>query len=387
MARTQQRFWLSWVVVVVVAVIQPKMWPTKLATVRAWVVVPRCASRRGSSRRSSTSWRCSTRMIQSLTTTVATTRNDFFWHCPIASISSTRVLMTSSSSTTDTDDHGDKIVGRCQPPVERTWNRKGLHDQIARQILRSHKMIGRANKRLARLRTNEGEEEAIIMEAQQQQPSPLSTTNNDVAAVQLELHQWQKRLQGLNTLEATLLDIKKQKTIILEPDLAALALALGLDDSKNSMDNTKPPRHNNTATTPKTRLPYRRYLSFGNIEIRVGRRAEDNDELTLSPQHRDASDWWMHAANCAGSHVVIRCGDDTLPEEVVLDAACLAANQSKCHGAAMVPVSMTRCRDIQKPVGAKPGLVRLTGKVRTVTVRMKEAHERLERLEKTARLN
>jgi predicted ribosome quality control (RQC) complex YloA/Tae2 family protein len=134
------------------------------------------------------------------------------------------------------------------------------------------------------------------------------------------------------------------------------------------------------------RKPYRRYFSFGNVEIRVGKQAEDNDELTTSPKHRDGADWWMHAAGCPGSHVVIRSHAEQLEEEVVQDAAALAARQSKCN-TAVIKVSLTRCRDITKPPGAKAGLVMLTGKVRSVIVNMKEAEKRLERLDGTVLVN
>ncbi len=94
----------------------------------------------------------------------------------------------------------------------------------------------------------------------------------------------------------------------------------------------------------------------------------------------------MHAAGCPGSHVVIRCHDDNLSGEVVQDAAALAARQSKCGGS-VIKVSLTRCRDVKKPPGAKAGLVQLTGNVRTVSVNMKEAEVRLQRLDDTCLIN
>lgn len=93
----------------------------------------------------------------------------------------------------------------------------------------------------------------------------------------------------------------------------------------------------------------------------------------------------MHASGCPGSHVVIRSHED-LNEEVVQDAAALAARQSKCNGS-IIKVSLTRCRDVKKPVGAKAGLVQLTGKVRTVAVNMSEAAARLDRLDSTCVIN
>jgi len=83
---------------------------------------------------------------------------------------------------------------------------------------------------------------------------------------------------------------------------------------------------------------------------------------------------------------VIRCNDQNLDEAVVMDAAALAARQSKCNGN-IIKVSMTRARDVKKPLGAKAGLVQLTGKVRTVVVNMKEAQTRLDRMDKTVLIN
>jgi hypothetical protein len=48
---------------------------------------------------------------------------------------------------------------------------------------------------------------------------------------------------------------------------------------------------------------------------------------------------------------------------------------------------MTRCKDIVKPPGAKPGLVQLRGNVKTIAVNMKQAQVRLERLDKTVLIN
>jgi predicted ribosome quality control (RQC) complex YloA/Tae2 family protein len=84
--------------------------------------------------------------------------------------------------------------------------------------------------------------------------------------------------------------------------------------------------------------------------------------------------------------VIIRCNDAKLDDEVVMDAAALAARQSKCQGT-VIKVSMTRAHNVKKPPNAKPGLVQLTGSVRTVTVHMNQVQSRLERLDKTVLIN
>ena len=81
-----------------------------------------------------------------------------------------------------------------------------------------------------------------------------------------------------------------------------------------------------SSTAP--RLPYNAFATESGVEIRVGRRASDNDLLSCDSRYRDGPDWWLHAAGCPGSHVVIRSHDDNLPSndaDAVRDAACLAA--------------------------------------------------------------
>jgi len=132
------------------------------------------------------------------------------------------------------------------------------------------------------------------------------------------------------------------------------------------------------------RKPYRRYYSHG-VEIRVGKQAEDNDELSMNEKHRRADDWWMHASGCPGSHIVVCCPDPR--EEVLQDAACLAARQSKCSNQNVVKVTVTQCRNLTKPFGAKPGLVQIKGSVKTITVDMKGTQKRWDRLDQTVLVN
>eukprot|EP01034_Spumella_vulgaris_P021945 gene21945-28025_t len=153
----------------------------------------------------------------------------------------------------------------------------------------------------------------------------------------------------------------------------------------------------NVTSVPKTkkekliiapRLPYHVYKSSDDIEIWVGRTAEDNDELSCNSKLRHNNEWWLHAAGCAGSHVVIKCTDDDLPtkyRQTVLDAAYLAAVNSKAHttgGGNRSGVNLTRCRNISKPRGAVAGLVHLSGECSTVSITPKKETERKERLKR-----
>lgn len=122
------------------------------------------------------------------------------------------------------------------------------------------------------------------------------------------------------------------------------------------------------------RKPYRRFVSKDGIEMLVGRTASDNDELSL--RIGKGNEHWMHVANYAGSHVVIRFTGDELPPETLLDAAVLAVHFSQARGG-RVEVHRTRCKYVSKFRGAKAGQVQLA-KYRSV--RVLPDQERLDRL-------
>ena len=113
-------------------------------------------------------------------------------------------------------------------------------------------------------------------------------------------------------------------------------------------------------------LPYRRYRSSGGLEVRVGRGARRNDNLTF--RHSRPNDVWLHARHAAGAHVVLRWTRAERPPATDLEeAATLAANHSGARGARHVPVDWTRRKWVRKPRGAPPGVVALE-RVETVFV-------------------
>ena len=102
--------------------------------------------------------------------------------------------------------------------------------------------------------------------------------------------------------------------------------------------------------------PYSVYRSSGGLEIRVGRGARHNDDLTF--HHSGPSDIWMHARHAAGAHVVLRWrGDGNPPARDLAEAACLAALHSKARTSGSVPVDWTRRKYVRKGRKAPPGQV------------------------------
>jgi predicted ribosome quality control (RQC) complex YloA/Tae2 family protein len=95
------------------------------------------------------------------------------------------------------------------------------------------------------------------------------------------------------------------------------------------------------------------YVAKDGTEILVGKNNKQNDYLTNKLAARD--DLWLHTKDIPGSHVVIRSKSPS--EEIILEAAALAAYFSKARTSSSVPVDFTLVRHVKKPSGAKPGFV------------------------------
>lgn len=119
----------------------------------------------------------------------------------------------------------------------------------------------------------------------------------------------------------------------------------------------------------------RRYRSSDGYEILVGRRARDNDQLTFRVAR--PHDWWLHAADYPGSHVIVRNpARKEIPHRTITEAAQLAAHFSQARSDAKVDVHYTQRKFLAKPKGAAPGLVRMSS-FRTITVEPRESVERI----------
>jgi predicted ribosome quality control (RQC) complex YloA/Tae2 family protein len=182
-------------------------------------------------------------------------------------------------------------------------------------------------------------------------------------------------VEKINNLQLKMVDINVMTEILATEKLAlspeqlatcmALAEKLGVPLVTTTERKTTSSINIDTSSKkkeiPTRRKPYLTYTSSDSIKIRVGRSAADNDVLTISPEHRDDDDWWLHVSGSAGSHVVIRSHDDELPRKypnTLREAACLAAMNSKSTKS-KASVTYTRCKFVSKKKGDPDGMVRL----------------------------
>ena len=97
------------------------------------------------------------------------------------------------------------------------------------------------------------------------------------------------------------------------------------------------------------------FISSDGFDILVGKNNYQNDELTFKTAGN--KDWWFHAKNVPGSHVVVRTEGKELPDKSFEEAAALAAYYSKMKDQDKVEIDYTEKKNVKKPVGAAPGFV------------------------------
>ncbi|MDD3240157.1 MAG: NFACT RNA binding domain-containing protein, partial [Lachnospira sp.] len=97
------------------------------------------------------------------------------------------------------------------------------------------------------------------------------------------------------------------------------------------------------------------YVSSDGFDIYVGKNNYQNDELTF--KFANGNDWWFHAKNMPGSHVLVRTGGKELPDRTYEEAASLAAYYSKGREQDKVEIDYVIKKEVKKPAGSKPGFV------------------------------
>jgi len=98
------------------------------------------------------------------------------------------------------------------------------------------------------------------------------------------------------------------------------------------------------------------YMNSDGYHFYVGKNNLQNDALTF--KFATGGDWWFHAKDMPGSHVILKNdGNGELPDNVYEDAARLAAYYSKGRGQEKVEIDYIQKKHVKKPAGAKPGFV------------------------------
>ena len=97
------------------------------------------------------------------------------------------------------------------------------------------------------------------------------------------------------------------------------------------------------------------YISSDGYHMYVGKNNLQNEELTF--HFATGNDWWFHAKQAPGSHVIVKTNGDELPDRTFEEAGKLAAYYSSMRDADKIEIDYIEKKHVKKPSGGKPGFV------------------------------
>ena len=167
--------------------------------------------------------------------------------------------------------------------IKKDFNIKGLKAEISRLSLRAFKKVSKANEKYLKGLQEYNE---IIGMGDPPMERLESCPNPDT--LKADLTELQDRLKKLQMLEDSIRPIKTSKDeSFLE--LIPIIEVLEIDDTPPTPLARGPKKVK--GKKPEPRMPYFKYMSEEGIEIRVGRGASDNDELSCNPEYREPGEY------------------------------------------------------------------------------------------------
>lgn len=153
----------------------------------------------------------------------------------------------------------------------------------------------------------------------------------------------------IDYLESVVLALEKTETVGEVEDIIDELEEQGYMKHKSARGKAKQARSNP-----------RHFKSSNGTDIYVGRNNRQNDLLTLKKSGKN--DLWLHTQGFAGTHVTVDLpayvkGIEDVPDDLLEEAALLAAYYSRAKEAEKVAVDYTFRSNVRKPRGARPGMV------------------------------
>jgi len=138
----------------------------------------------------------------------------------------------------------------------------------------------------------------------------------------------------LSLLERGLAEVKKGE----RPSSIAVSLIPSSTEARQHTSKSRPKVH-----------------MIEDYQVQVGKNAAQNDVLLRQAR---PDDLWLHARGIPGAHVIVRRhGRDKIPDQVLTQAAQLAAAHSSARGEGKGEVSYTPVKHVQRPKGTPAGVV------------------------------
>lgn len=186
---------------------------------------------------------------------------------------------------------------------------------------------------------------------------PLDETKTPQENAQRYFSRYNKQKRTFEAL-SSLSQETKEDIVYLESVQTALDIARTEDDLagiREELVNAGYIRRRFTKKKAKIKNTPLHYISGDGYHIYVGKNNLQNDELTFG--FAAPNDWWFHAKQAPGSHVIVRSNGDELPDTTFEEAGRLAAYYSSMRGGEKVEIDYVEKKHVKKPKGARPGFV------------------------------
>ncbi len=186
---------------------------------------------------------------------------------------------------------------------------------------------------------------------------PLDNTKTPFDNAKRYFDKYNKQKRTFEAL-SKLVEETKEDISYLESIATSLDIALTEDDLaqiKEELIQSGYMRRKFTKKKTKISNKPLHYISSDGFHMYVGKNNLQNDELTF--HFATGNDWWFHAKNTPGSHVIVKTEGAELPDRTFEEAGKLAAYYSKARGSEKVEIDYIEKKHVKKPNGAKPGFV------------------------------
>lgn len=186
---------------------------------------------------------------------------------------------------------------------------------------------------------------------------PLDNTLTPQENAQKYFDKYGKLKRTYEALSELTVQVKEEITH-LESILAALDIAMHEEDlvqiREELIESGYIRRKGGSKKVKITSKPFH-YVSSDGFHIYVGKNNFQNDELTF--RFANGGDWWFHAKQIPGSHVILKTEGAEVPDRAFEEAARLAAYYSKGREQDKVEIDYVQKKHVKKPAGARPGFV------------------------------
>lgn len=192
----------------------------------------------------------------------------------------------------------------------------------------------------------------------------LDSTKSPAASAQRYFHLYKKAQRGIKQVTQRLANLEKELQWLSEQlwfARTATAESEFFIEKKIRQQNAKKKKlgkNKSKADKGRKRVHFEPLLQINDCRYYAGKNSKQNDLLTFNLAKKD--DYWFHANDLPGSHVILKKQGEVNEEDLYL-GALIAAYYSLARESGKVAVDYTQVANVKRIPGGAPGQVSYTG--------------------------